>query len=116
MARVTSEFWVSAYLRRVRLQGGFPVLRKRGAAEAGAIAIVIARGDRLSALYLPAPQSEFGEGESLDRKFASAFPEGFVEEYRVEEKLTREIRFDPDVWIVEVEDRDGRSFLEPVQD
>jgi hypothetical protein len=30
----------------------------------------------------------------------------------VEARLTREIRFDPDVWIVEIEDRLGRNFLD----
>ena len=30
----------------------------------------------------------------------------------VEERLTKEIRFDPDAWIVETEDREGRHFLE----
>ena len=30
----------------------------------------------------------------------------------VEERLTKEIRFDSDVWIVETEDRAGRHFLE----
>jgi hypothetical protein len=30
----------------------------------------------------------------------------------VEERLQKEIRFDPDVWIVEIEDRAGRHFLD----
>jgi hypothetical protein len=29
-----------------------------------------------------------------------------------EARLAKERRFDPDLWIVEVEDRDGRSFLD----
>jgi hypothetical protein len=33
-------------------------------------------------------------------------------EAKVEERLARESRFDPDVWIVEVEDRAGRHFLD----
>jgi hypothetical protein len=35
-----------------------------------------------------------------------------VPEATVEERLTKEIRFDPDAWIVETEDREGRHFLE----
>jgi hypothetical protein len=33
-------------------------------------------------------------------------------ETSVEERLVREIRFDPDAWIVETEDRAGRHFLD----
>jgi hypothetical protein len=33
----------------------------------------------------------------------------------VEERLTKEIRFDPDVWIVEIEDKAGRHFLDLVR-
>ncbi len=32
----------------------------------------------------------------------------------IEARLVKEIRFDPDVWIVEVEDRAGRSFIDGV--
>jgi hypothetical protein len=32
----------------------------------------------------------------------------------IEARLVREIRFDPDLWIVEVEDRAGRNFLDNV--
>ncbi len=115
MARLTSEFWVAAFIRRVNLEGGFATLRKRGAAEAGAIAVTGSRAaDRLVALYLQAPQSAFGEERPTDRLFVAAWPEVFVEEQRVAEKLAREQKFDPDLWIVDVEDRDGRPFVEIV--
>lgn len=112
MDRVTSDFWVTAYLRRVRVEGAFAVLRRRGSPEAGAIAIVVSRADRLAGLFLQAPQSLFDEAKPGDRLFVPAYPEVFVEEQRVEDKLRREIDFDPDLWIVDVEDRDGRSFLD----
>jgi hypothetical protein len=35
-----------------------------------------------------------------------------VPEASVEERLAKEIRFDPDVWVVETEDRAGRHFLD----
>ncbi|HXW19749.1 MAG TPA: DUF1491 family protein, partial [Roseiarcus sp.] len=34
----------------------------------------------------------------------------------IEERLAREIRFDPDIWIVEVEDRDGKPRLDLASD
>jgi hypothetical protein len=35
-----------------------------------------------------------------------------VPEQKVEERLAKEIRFDPDAWIVETEDKAGRQFLD----
>lgn len=113
MARLTSEFWVAAFIRRVNLEGGFATLRRRGAAEAGAIAVTVSRAaDRLVALYLQAPQSAFGEDRPSDRLFVPAWPALFVEEQKVAEKLRREIDFDGDLWIVDIDDRDGRAFVE----
>lgn len=113
MARLTSEFWVAALIRRVNLEGGFATLRKRGASEAGAIAVTVSRAsDRLVALYLQAPQTAFDETKPSDRLFVPAWPEVFVEEMKVSEKLAREQRFDPDLWIVDIEDRDGRPFVQ----
>jgi len=43
--------------------------------------------------------------------FVSASPQP-VPEQSVEERLAKELRFDPDVWIVETEDRAGRHFLD----
>lgn len=111
--RVTSDFWVSAFMRRVGLEGGFATLRRRGNAEAGAIAVTVSRAaDRLVALYLQAPQSAFDDGRPVDRLFVPAWPDIFVEEVRVSEKLAREMQFDPDLWIIDVEDRDGRAFVD----
>ncbi|MBX8814668.1 DUF1491 family protein, partial [Ochrobactrum sp. MR34] len=39
--RLTSEFWVSAFMRRIRQADGFAYLVRRGATEAGAIFIKI---------------------------------------------------------------------------
>ena len=113
MARVTSEFWVAALIRRVNLEGGFATLRRRGAAEAGAIAVTVSRAaDRLVALYMQAPQSAFDDERPSDRLFVPVWPEIFVEEQRVSQKLARETGFDPDLWIVDIEDRQGRPFVD----
>jgi hypothetical protein len=37
-----------------------------------------------------------------------------VPEAKVEERIAREIGFDPDVWVIEIEDRAGRHYLERV--
>ena len=62
-------------------------------------------------LYAPAPQTVYDESRPAERLFAPASPQP-VPEQSVEERLTKELRFDPDAWIVETEDRAGRHFLE----
>ncbi|MGB7258157.1 MAG: DUF1491 family protein [Pseudolabrys sp.] len=113
--RLKSGIWVSAYLRRCNAEGAFAVVRRRGAEEAGAVFIKISRLDGTALLYGPAPQSAFDEAQPADRLFVVALGAGLaVPEADVEARLTREIRFDPDVWIVEVEDRAGRNFIDNV--
>ena len=112
--RLKSSIWVSAYLRRCNGAGAFAVLRRRGAEEAGAVFIKVSRLDGTAQLYGPAPQTAFSEEHPADRLFTLTGAKEPVAEAEVESRLTREMRFDPDIWIVEVEDRDGRSFLDQV--
>ena len=109
-SRLRSDFWVAAYLRRCGVEGVAAVLRRRGAAEAGAIVIKIDRLDGTAALIGPAPQSE-AQSDGV-RRFAPMHDADRVPSSDVEARLQREVRFDPDLWIVEVEDRAGRSFLD----
>jgi hypothetical protein len=113
--RLKSAIWVAAYVRRSHLEGAFAAVRRRGAEEAGAIFIKVSRLDGTAALYAPAPQTAFGDARPGERRFVPALPETYGSDAEVEARLAREIRFDPDVWIVEVEDRQGRHFLELVE-
>src|SRR4051812_33293016 len=112
--RLKSAIWVAAYVRRCHGEGAFAVLRRRGAEEAGAIFIKLNRLDGTAELFSPAPQSAFDEAHPSERAFARSFGAEPVPDEKVEERLLREIRFDPDSWIVEVEDRAGRHFLDQV--
>ena len=62
-------------------------------------------------LYVPAPQTVYDDGRPVDPIFEAAAPQPMPEP-AVEERLTKELRVDPDAWIVETEDRAGRHFLE----
>jgi hypothetical protein len=110
--RLRADFWVAAYIRRCESEGAFAVLRRRGAAEAGAIFVKLDCLDGRAALFAPAPQSESGDG--VDRVFARAHKQDWLEPLEIEERLAKEICFDPDLWLVEVEDRAGRCFLDLV--
>jgi hypothetical protein len=100
--RVTSDLWVSVLLRRVQSAGGFAAVLRRGATEAGAIFVI--RRSRLGGmtLYGPAPQAAYEEdGKPQDRRFLEVF--GAADEETVKARLDKEMRFDPDLWIVEIE-------------
>jgi hypothetical protein len=114
LMRLKSAIWVSAYLRRRHLDGTLAVVRRRGAEEAGAVFVKINRLDGTAELYGPAPQSAFEESRPSDRAFTPCFKVQPVPEAEVEAYLAREIRFDSDVWIVEVEDRSGSHLLDVV--
>ncbi len=111
--RLRADFWVSAYFRRCAHEGAATVLRRRGAAEAGAIFVKVDKLDGTTALYGPAPQSE--AGESGDRRFARLHAADWIDPAEAEQKLARQLKFDPDIWIIETEDRHGRSFLQLVE-
>ena len=110
--RLKSGIWVAAYLRRCQVEGAFAAVRRRGAEEAGAIFIKINRLDGTADLYGPAPQASFAEAQPTDRAFSPCLKMLPAAEADAEAYLAREVSFDPDVWIVEIEDRQGRSFLD----
>lgn len=110
--RLKSAIWVSAYLRRCQIEGAFAVLRRRGAEDAGAVFVKVNRLDGMVSLYGPAPQSAFDDARPTERIFAPCLTGESVPEADAEAYLARQIRYDPDLWIVEVEDRAGRHFLD----
>ena len=111
--RLKSGLWGAAYLRRCNIDGGFGAGRRRGADEAGAVFIKLNRLDGTGILYGPAPQSVFDDARPADRLFTIVLGRGGpVTDTEIEARLTRELKFDPDIWIVEVEDRAGRNFLD----
>lgn len=102
---------MAAYLRRCQTEGVFGAVRRRGAEEAGAVFVKVATLDGNAMLYVPAPQTVYDDSRPIERFFTPLSPQP-VPEAAVEERLVREIRFDPDAWIVETEDRAGRHFLD----
>ncbi len=112
--RLKSNIWVAAYLRRCQVNGIFGAVRRRGAEEAGAVFVKLALLDGNALLFTPAPQTAYDNSRPVERVFTPSSAEP-VPEQVVEERLTKEIRFDPDVWIVEIEDREGRHFLDLAQ-
>jgi hypothetical protein len=112
--RLKSSMWVAAYLRRCQIEGVPAVLRRRGAEEAGAVFIKVSRLDGSADVFGPAPQSAFDEARPADRAFVRSLKVQPASEADVDAYLARQLKFDPDIWIIEVEDRAGRHFLDRV--
>ncbi len=112
--RLKSGVWVSAYVRRCYVEGVFAVVRRRGAEEAGAIFIKVNRLDDTADIYGPAPQAAVVDDGTIDRVFIAAMKTMPAPDTEAEAYLARQIRFDPDLWIIETEDRAGRHFLDRI--
>ncbi len=107
--RLKSGIWASALIRRANGAGAFAMMRRRGAEEAGAIFVKVTRPDGTAALYGPALASL--EAEPGERRFEALLPPG-TPEPEVESRMAREAGYDSDLWFIEIEDREGRSFLD----
>jgi hypothetical protein len=108
--RIKSEIWVKAYMRRCQGAGVSVVVARRGDEQAGAIYICINLLNNEVRLYGPAPA---GIAESsIERRWTNCFAEAIVSEGEAQRYLARQTDFDPDIWILEVEDKKGRHFLD----
>ncbi len=112
--RLRSDFWVAALRRRAEAAGAYVAIARRGADEAGAIFLIVDRRDARFDIYGPAPQSIFAEERPSERLFYRIA--AGVTEDDARSRLEREVRFDPDLWRIDIEDRDGRPFVDVVED
>jgi hypothetical protein len=110
-SRLRTDIWVSAYMRTTEVGGGFATLRRRGAAEAGAVFVVLDCLDGRVALFAPGPSDE----EYGERRFVRAHKSEWSDSAEISARLDREIRRDPDLWIVDVERRDGAHGLDVIE-
>ncbi len=108
--RLKSEIWVKAYVRRVSAGGRQAYVVRHGDDDAGAIYIRINRLDGTSVLFGPAPASL--SAMQTDRRWVAIFKGEARPDSEVEAHLARESRTDPDLWIIEVEARDGDHGLD----
>jgi hypothetical protein len=108
--RLRSDIWVSGLLRRAQVAGAYVSVARKGAVEAGAVFILIDRLDGTFDLLAPAPQASLEE--RADRLFQLVLRS--AEEAAVEARIAQEVRFDSDLWVVAIEDREGRAFVDLV--
>ncbi|WP_108879534.1 DUF1491 family protein [Anderseniella sp. Alg231-50] len=105
---VKSDIWVSAYRRRCDLEVLPCVIVRKGALDAGSIYVCIRiSDDEVWLMGPPAGPLLDDRGDRIfEPRFETPVPQGQIDEY-----LARQAGYDPDIWVLEVEDRDGRAFL-----
>ena len=103
-ARLASGIWVSAYLARLRQQAIPAYVIQRGDATAGAVAVKLATLNGRAALWqrIFDPLAETRAWTCLAEDLES----------EIDARLARERGRDPDLWVIEVEDRHGRHLLD----
>ena len=104
MTRITADFWVGAYLRRLSLSDIPAFVTSKGDATAGAVLIKMNTLDGQACCYQRSFDLMSGERTWV------VLAEGI--EADVDAALAKQRSFDPDLWIVEVEDRQGRHLLD----
>ena len=102
--RLTSEFWVQAYLRRLRLEDIPAFVTSKGDLTAGAVLVKLNTLDGRACCYQRSFDLMSGERAWV---VLSEGPEA-----EVDAAVTNQRGFDPDLWVIEVEDRAGRHLLD----
>jgi len=98
-------FFVRALIRRAEVAGAQAYVVRKGAEEAGAIFLKVSRLDGTCTVL---NQARAGDGELV---WARPLGDG-VDDAKASAYFERQIKFDPDIWIVEIEDRKGRAFVD----
>ena len=101
---IHSDIWVYALIRRAQLAGAFATVLRKGDARAGAVMVkTVNRKTGEAHLYAEATRAG---GETVWMQPADSTDEAVLEGH-----IARAAKFDPDIWVVEVEDADGKRFL-----
>lgn len=103
--RLKAGIFVRALIRRVQVAGASAFVVRSGMEEAGAIILKIAKLDG-QVLVL---------NQARDARGALVWAQplgGWSDEARANAWCAKQITFDPDLWIVEIEDREGRAFVD----
>lgn len=102
--RLASGIWVAAYLTRLRLSDIAHYVTARGDETAGAVVVKLATMDGQARAF----QRSFDL--QTERRVWMVLASG--PEPEVDALLKRQRARDPDLWIIEVEDRQGRTLLD----
>ncbi len=101
---LSSDLWVSALIRRAQIEGAYATVVKKGDDRAGSVIVkAYDTSTRTARLFTEA----FGtDGDRLWIQPVTSDSESELDAY-----IARQRGYDPDLWVVEIEDRQGRHFI-----
>ncbi len=102
--RLKTHIRIAAHIRRAQMGGAFAAVVRRGDEDAGAVAVKVFAAGKAQVFT----ESRNDAGEPIWRDPL----DGFVAEAEADAWLAKEIEFDQDLWILEIDDREGRGFLD----
>ncbi|MCC5985961.1 MAG: DUF1491 family protein [Rhodobacteraceae bacterium] len=102
--RLAAHIWVAAYLHRLQAEGIPAYVIARGDATAGAVLVKLARLDGTAQLWQR--ETDLSTGGRVWQVLADG------PERDMDAMVTRQRGFDPDLWVIEVEDARGRHMLD----
>ena len=106
---LSTDVWAGALIRRANQAGAFATVARKGDPRAGTVLVKVL--DRRAGTVRLYAQAFRGEGESVWME-----PQPGRDEPELDAYVEKQARFDPDLWLIEIEDVEGRHFLtEPVE-
>jgi hypothetical protein len=105
-----AELWVKAHIRRCHANGIFAALVRRGDERSGTVLIKL---NPLNGNATVLSRAFDGEGNTYWQRATGAEP---VSEIDADGYIEKQLNFDRDLWVLEIEDAAGRHLLdEPVR-
>lgn len=105
--RLKAEIWVKAHIRRCSVMNVPVFVARRGDETAGSVLIKINRLDDRCMILTPTTNFEDGS-----RKWLQGTGSDWVDEKTADAYTEKQIKFDRDLWVIEIEDSEGRHFLD----
>ena len=106
---VKTEIWVKAHLRRCFAAGLTGVVARRGATEAGSVFVKVSLPGGIGRVLAPAAGPAYDDDGR--RRWATPLGDDPVHEDEIDRYLARQAAFDPDIWILDIDDPDGTGLL-----
>ena len=104
--RLKSGIFVRALIRRAEVAGAQAYVVRKGSEEAGAVFLKVSRLDGTCVVL-----SQARAGEEGDLVWTRPLGDA-ADDARAAQYFERQVKFDPDLWIVEIEDKAGRAFVD----
>ena len=100
---LNSDLWVGALIRRAQIEGANATVVRKGDARAGTVIVKAYNTSERTAQVFSEPFGQDGDRLWIQPVAGT--------ESELDAWIERQRGYDPDLWVVEIEDRQGRHFI-----